>query len=84
MSTISIFAKDAGFSNNLRSLVELAKFAIQQVIAAHALKPVRNDASELHDAAYFDGVADHVELETRLRRLEQGHLQAIWKLQSQI
>lgn len=84
MTTVSIFAKDAVFSNNLRALVELAKFAFQQVIAAHALKPVRNDAAELHDAAYFDGVADHVELENRLRQLENGHLQAVWKLQSQI
>ncbi|TWC71394.1 hypothetical protein [Herbaspirillum sp. SJZ099] len=84
MSTVSIFVKDAGFSNNLRALVELAKFAVQRIIAAHALQPVRNDASELHDAAYFDGVEDHVELENRLRQLENGHLQAVWKLQSQI
>lgn len=84
MSTISIFAKDAGFSNNLRALVELAKFAVQQVINAHALKPVRNDAAELADAAYFEGVADHVEMENRLRQLENGHLHAVWKLQSQI
>lgn len=84
MSTVSIFVKDAGFSNNLRALVELAKFAVQQIVAAHALKPVRNDAAELHDSAYFEGVADHVELENRLRQLDNGHLQAVWKLQSQI
>ncbi|WDZ97601.1 hypothetical protein Herbaro_07370 [Herbaspirillum sp. WKF16] len=84
MSTISIFAKDAGFSNNMRALVELAKFAVQQVLSAHALKPVRNDAADTHDAAYFEGVADHAELENRLRQLENGHLHAVWKLQSQI
>ncbi|KAF1046463.1 MAG: hypothetical protein GAK35_00989 [Herbaspirillum frisingense] len=84
MSTVSIFVKDAGFSNNLRALVELAKFAFQQVVAAHALKPVRNDASELHDFAYFEGVEDHVEMENRLRQLENSHMQAVWKLQSQI
>lgn len=84
MNTVSILAKDAGFSNNLRSLVELVKFAVQQVIAAHALKPVRNDASQMQDAAYFDDVADHVDLENRLRQLENSHLHAVWKLQSQI
>lgn len=84
MNNVSILAKDAGFSNNLRSLVELVKFAVQQVIAAHALKPVRNDASELNDAADFDGVTDHFEMEVRLRQLDHSHLQAVWKLQSQI
>ncbi|MBV8626040.1 MAG: hypothetical protein JO174_21360 [Herbaspirillum sp.] len=84
MNSVSILAKDAGFSNNLRSLVELVKFAVQQVISAHALKPVRNDATELQDAAYFEGVADHVDLENRLRQLENSHLHAVWKLQSQI
>ncbi|MFJ3058191.1 hypothetical protein [Herbaspirillum sp. NPDC087042] len=84
MNSVSILAKDAGFSNNLRSLVELVKFAVQQVISAHALKPVRNDAAELQDAAYFEGVADHVDLENRLRQLENSHLHAVWKLQSQI
>ncbi len=84
MNSVSILVKDAGFSNNLRSLVELAKFAVQQVISAHALKPVRNDAAELQDAAYFEGVADHVDLENRLRQLENSHLHAVWKLQSQI
>ncbi|UIN19967.1 hypothetical protein [Herbaspirillum frisingense] len=84
MNSVSILAKDAGFSNNLRSLVELVKFAVQQVIAAHALKPVRNDAAEMQDAAYFDGVTDHFEMEVRLRQLDHSHLHAVWKLQSQI
>ncbi|MBO9538413.1 hypothetical protein [Herbaspirillum sp.] len=84
MSTVSIFVKDAGFSNNLRALAELAKFVVQRIAAAHALKPVRNDASELYDADSFAGVEDHVELENRLRQLENGHMQAVWKLQSQI
>lgn len=84
MSSLSIFVKDAAFSNNLRSLVELAKFAVEQVINAHALKPVRNDATELSDAAYFEGVQSHVELENRLRQLDNSHLHAVWKLQSQI
>ncbi|AKN66561.1 hypothetical protein G5B88_15985 [Herbaspirillum seropedicae] len=84
MNSVSILVKDAGFSNNLRSLVELVKFAVQQVIAAHALKPVRNDATDLQDAAYFADVTDHVEMENRLRQLENSHLHAVWKLQSQI
>ncbi|EOA03294.1 hypothetical protein HFRIS_018417 [Herbaspirillum frisingense GSF30] len=84
MNSVSILAKDAGFSNNLRSLVELVKFAVQQVIAAHALKPVRNDAAKMQDAAYFDGVTDHFEMEVRLRQLDHSHLHAVWKLQSQI
>jgi hypothetical protein len=84
VNNVSILVKDAGFSNNLRSLVELVKFAVQQVISAHALKPVRNDAAELNDAAYFDGVTDHFEMEVRLRQLDHSHLHAVWKLQSQI
>lgn len=84
MTTVSIFAKDAVFSNNLRALVELAKFVVQRIADAHALKPVRNDASELHDVAYFADVRDHADLESRLRQLENGHLPAVWKLQSHL
>ncbi|MFL9927496.1 hypothetical protein PQR62_24695 [Herbaspirillum lusitanum] len=84
MTTVSIFVKDAGFSNNLRSLVELAKFVVQRIISEHALKPVRSDASEYSDSAFFKGVESHIELENRLRQLDNSHLHALCKLQSQI
>lgn len=84
MSTLSIFVKDAGFSNNLRSLVELAKFAAQRFLSAHALQPVRTDAFGMDEAAYFDGVQSHDELEHRLRQRERSHLQALARLNSEI
>lgn len=82
MSSLSLFVKDADFSNNLRSLVELAKFVAQRVLSAHRLQPVR--AARGDDAAFFDGVKSHEELEYRLRQREQSHLHAIAALRAEI
>lgn len=84
MSTVSLFVKDAGFSNNLRGLVELAKFAVERIIAAHALQPARVEANAIDqaDAAYFVGVESHEELESRLRMRERSHQAALTQLQA--
>lgn len=83
MNTVSVLVKDAGFSNNLRSLVELARFAIQSVINAHALKPVEF-VVDTQEAALFAGVTNHDELEQRLYQRERAHLYALMVLGAKV
>jgi len=83
MNTESVLVKDAGFSNNLRSLVELARFAFQSLINAHALKSAEFVADE-QEAALFTGVTDHDELEQRLLQRERAHLYALMVLGTRV
>jgi hypothetical protein len=83
MNTVSVLVKDAGFSNNLRSLVELGRFAIQSIINAHALKPVEHVADK-HESALFAGVTNHDELEQRLHQRERAHLYALMVLGAKV
>ena len=74
--------QSAGFSNNLKSLLEAFQFFVERSFAARAESEIDGVLFDLNDAPYLQGVKNHAEMERRLRELERGNRHAVTELES--